>query len=193
MTKLMDSEPAPPCAHASARAREKSLKNFGLVPRCVAGTANGVARSPLSCRSCRRRSWSGWGGMEQRDGIVDLGAETGMKKHERGSDRLRSGSKPNSIGATHNHAIGRMTHSQGSIRSPKHPRQRSHRHRQNSSPLSSGHAVITTTTSPPGFNLITYKRKPTAAPISSRTVHSDSVTPWPQNVRCDTVRAKAFQ
>jgi NAD(P)-dependent dehydrogenase (short-subunit alcohol dehydrogenase family) len=25
-------EPAPPCAHASARAREKSLKNFGLVP-----------------------------------------------------------------------------------------------------------------------------------------------------------------
>src|SRR6516164_11719014 len=53
--------------------------------------------------------------MEQRDGIVDLGAETGMKKHERGSDRLRSGSKPNSIGATHNHAIGRMRHSQGSI------------------------------------------------------------------------------
>ena len=52
--------------------------------------------------------------MEQRDGIVDLGAETGMKKHERGSDRLRSGSKPNSIGATHNHAIGRVTHSQGS-------------------------------------------------------------------------------
>ena len=52
--------------------------------------------------------------MEQRDGIVDLGAETGIKKHERGSDRLRSGSKPNSIGATHNHAIGRMTHSQGS-------------------------------------------------------------------------------
>ena len=52
--------------------------------------------------------------MEQRDGIVDLGAETGMKKHERGSDRLRSGSKPNSIGATDNHAIGRMTHSQGS-------------------------------------------------------------------------------
>src|SRR6516225_11742607 len=52
--------------------------------------------------------------MEQRDGIVDLGAETGMKKHERGSDRLRSGSKPNSIGATHNHAIGRMTHSQAS-------------------------------------------------------------------------------
>ena len=50
--------------------------------------------------------------MEQRDGIVDLGAETGMKKHERGSDRLRSGSKPNSIGATHNHVIGR--HSQGS-------------------------------------------------------------------------------
>jgi hypothetical protein len=73
-------------------AREKSLKNFGLVPRCVAGTANGVARSPLS----------GWGGMEQRDGIVDLGAKTGMKRHERGSDRLRSGSKPNSIGATHN-------------------------------------------------------------------------------------------
>ena len=90
------------------RAREKSLKNFRLVPlrrRYV---------SPLSCRSCRHRSWSGWGGMEQRDGIVDLGAETGMKKHERGSDRLRSGSKPNSIGATHNHAIGRMTHSQGS-------------------------------------------------------------------------------
>ena len=41
------------------------------------------------------------------------------------------------------------------------------RYRQNSSPLSSGHAVITTTTSPPGFNLITYRRKPTAAPISS--------------------------
>jgi len=53
--------------------------------------------------------------MEQRDGIVDLGAETGMKKHERGSDRLRSGSKPNSIGAEHNEAMGhRMTHSQGS-------------------------------------------------------------------------------
>jgi hypothetical protein len=55
--------------------------------------------------------------MEQRDGIVDLGAETGMKKHERGSDRLRSGSKPNSIGATHNHAIGRMTHRKVAIRS----------------------------------------------------------------------------
>ena len=65
----------PPCAHASARAREKSLKNFRLVPlrrRYV----HGVARSPLSCRSCRHRSWSGWGGMEQRKGIVDLGAET---------------------------------------------------------------------------------------------------------------------
>jgi hypothetical protein len=87
------------CTRARMRAREKSLKNFRLVPlrrRYV---------SPLSCRSCRHRSWSGWGGMEQRDGIVDLGAETGMKKHERGSDRLRSG-KPNSNGAEHNEATG---------------------------------------------------------------------------------------
>jgi hypothetical protein len=30
-----DSERTPPCAYAHARAREKSLKNFGLVPRCV--------------------------------------------------------------------------------------------------------------------------------------------------------------
>ena len=135
-------------------------------------------RWPLSCRSCRHRSWSGWSGMEQRDGIVDLGAETGMKKHERGSDRLRSGSKPNSIGATHNHAIGRMTHSQGSnsvAQAPalmvSHARAipgqfrfcrtkilRSSRGWRastlapispDSSPLSSGHEVITTTTSRP--------------------------------------------
>jgi hypothetical protein len=142
--------------------------------------------------------------MEQRDGIVDLGAEIGMKKHGRGSDRLRSGSKPNSIGATHNHAIGRMTHSQGSnsvaqapvvdgLARTAIPGQfrfcrtkilRSSRGWRASTlaPISpeqqsSGHAVITTTTSPSGFNLITYKRKPTAAPISLWTVHSDSVTP----------------
>ena len=40
-------------ARTRAHAREKSLKNFGLVP-LLAGTANGVARSPLSCRSCDR-------------------------------------------------------------------------------------------------------------------------------------------
>src|SRR5262249_34042836 len=96
-----------PCAHAHARARE-IIEEFSLGSIASPVPYNGVARSPLSCRSCRHRSWSGWGGMEQRDGIVDLGAETGMKKHERGSDRLRSGSKPNSIGATHNHAIGRI-------------------------------------------------------------------------------------
>ena len=94
-------------ARACARARE-IIEEFSLGSIASPVPYNGVARSPLSCRSCRHRSWSGWGGMEQRDGIVDLGAETGMKRHERGSDRLRSGSKPNSIGATHNHAIGRI-------------------------------------------------------------------------------------
>jgi hypothetical protein len=37
------------------------------------------------------------------------------KTNEQGSNRLKSGSKPNSIGAEHNEAMGhRMTHSQGS-------------------------------------------------------------------------------
>jgi hypothetical protein len=91
-------------------AREKSLKNFGPVPSV------GFDPSPLCCRSCRRRSWSGWGGIEHDDGIVDLGAAAGLEKtNKRGSNRLRSGSKPNAIGAEHNEAIGRrMTHSQGS-------------------------------------------------------------------------------
>ena len=77
--------------------------------------------SPLCCRSWRRRSWSGWGGIDQRDGIIDLRAAAGLKKRtseaRTGSqaDRLTSGSKPNTIGADHNEAIGRrMTHSQGS-------------------------------------------------------------------------------
>jgi hypothetical protein len=70
----------------------------------------------------RRRSWSGWGGIDQRDGIIDLCGSGWLEKtNERGSNRLRSGSKPNSIGAQHNEAIGcRMTHSQGSNSVAKH-------------------------------------------------------------------------
>src|SRR6516225_2853394 len=102
-------------AHAHARAREKSLKNFRLVPLRRRYASNGVARSPLSCRSCRRRSWSGWGGIEQRDDIVDL-ADRGWL--EKPTSEARTGSEADqnpTIGAEHNEAMGhRMTHSQGS-------------------------------------------------------------------------------
>ena len=42
-----------------------------------------------------------WGGIEQRDGIDDLDGGWLEKTNERGSNRLRSGSKPNPIGAEH--------------------------------------------------------------------------------------------
>jgi len=54
-------------------AREKSLKNFGLVPLRCRHVQRCRALAALSCRSCRGRGWSGWGGIEQRDDIVDLG------------------------------------------------------------------------------------------------------------------------
>src|SRR6516162_3591131 len=74
--------PNPPrLARTRAHAREKSLKNFAWF-HCVAGTSNGVARSPLSYRSCRRRSWSGWCGNRAADAIVDLGAAASLKTNE---------------------------------------------------------------------------------------------------------------
>jgi hypothetical protein len=46
--------------------------------------------SPLCCRSCRRRSWSGWGGIDQRDSIIDLRAAAGVKKR---TSEARTGSE----------------------------------------------------------------------------------------------------
>jgi hypothetical protein len=59
----------------------------------------------------------------------------------------------------------------------------------NGLPSRSNYALITHNTSPPGFNLIPYKCKPTAAPISSWTVRSDLIVSWPQHLRGDIVRA----
>ena len=58
---LPDPESGPPCAHASARARE-IIEEFSLGSIASPVRYNGVARSPLSYRSRRRRSWSGWCG-----------------------------------------------------------------------------------------------------------------------------------
>jgi hypothetical protein len=55
--------------------------------------------------------------------LVWLGGIDLEKTNERGSNQLRSGSQPNSIGAERIEAIGhRMTHSQGSNSSPNTPR-----------------------------------------------------------------------
>jgi hypothetical protein len=55
--------------------------------------------------------------------------------------------------------------------------------------VAGNYALITHNTSPPGFNLIPYKCKPTAAPISSWTVRSDLIVSWLQHLRGDIVRA----
>ena len=88
-------------------AREKSLKNFGLVPLRCRHVQRCRALAALSCRSCRRRGWSGWGGIERRDDIVDLGAAAGLKKR---TSEARTGSEADQNPTP----SAPMTHSQGS-------------------------------------------------------------------------------
>jgi hypothetical protein len=89
-----DSERTPPCAHAHARAREKPLKNFRLVPlrrRYVQRCRALAVIIPITSTS---EPGSG-------DDIVDLGAAASLK-----NERARLEPKPNSIGAEPNKATG---------------------------------------------------------------------------------------
>ena len=82
-----DSERTPPCAHAHARAREKPLKNFRLVPlrrRYVQRCRALAVIIPITSTS---EPGSG-------DDIVDLGAAASLK-----NERARLEPKPNSTRA----------------------------------------------------------------------------------------------
>src|SRR5262249_22808008 len=74
---------------ACTRARE-IIEEFSLgsVASPVRPTVSRARR--YHADSCRPRSWSSWGGIKQRDDIVDLGAGAGLKKR---TGEARTGSE----------------------------------------------------------------------------------------------------